>query len=156
MSRIKVWVEPEGNWSKEFSGLDKNHIIKDAIRYGCRKVPSIEGYEKGYCYDLYGIEIDGTDLQVSNDYYHPLEVDEMTREIVSEEYLDWGAFKESNPVNIASARILKLQLDVFDDMAKAEKARGHFYPIYKAIFDAARVTEPIPEGYCLLLKFRSE
>ena len=103
MSIVKVWVEPEGNWSKEFSGLDKIHIIKDAILHQCRKVPSIEGYENGYCYDLYGIEIDGTDLQVSNDYYHPLEVDEMTREIVSEEYLDWGAFKESNPVNIASA-----------------------------------------------------
>lgn len=152
MSIVKVWVEPEGNWSKEFSGLDKIHIIKDAILHQCRKDPP----EEGCCELLKGMEIDAVELQVCDDYYHPIEIDGVTDEILSEEVIHWHAFERSNHVSIASAKILKLPLDVFDDMAKAEKARGHFYPIYKAIFDAARVTEPIPEGYCLLLKFRSE
>ena len=113
-------------------------------------------YEKGFCYDLYGIEIDAIDLQVSDDFYHPIEIDEMTNEILSEEYLDWGAFKESNPVKIADARILKLPLSIFEEMAKTEKARGHFYPVYKALYKAAKATEPAPDEYCLLFKFKNE
>ena len=143
MSRIRVWVEPEGNWSKEFSGLDKIHLIKDAILHGCRRCYFEEENE---CEILVGLEIDAYPLEVSNEEYTDL----------PDEVIRWGAIEKLNGVCIESARIFKLPLDLFEEMAKAEKVGGHLYPIYQAIFNASKVTEPIPDGYCLLFKFEDE
>lgn len=147
MSKLKVWVEPQGNWSKEFVGLDKIHLIKDAILRECRIVSP----EEGYCEPLNGLEIDAIELQVSDDYYHP--IDEGTKEIVSEEVILWGAFEKSNRVKIASARILKLPLALLSEMANAG---GYLSSLYKDIIKAARVFEPTTPDYCLLLKFENE
>lgn len=143
MSIIKVWVEPEGNWSEGFSGVDKIHLIKDAIRHGCRRCIF---EEENQCEILVGLEIDARPLEVSDEEYMDL----------PEEVIRWGAIEKLNGICIESARILKLPLVVFDEMATAEKTNGHLYPIYRAIFKAAKVTEPVPNGYCLLLKFEKE
>ena len=149
MSIVKVWVEPEGNWSKEFSGLDKIHIIKDAILHQCRKDPP----EEGCCELLKGMEIDAVELQVCDDYYHPIEIDGVTDEILSEEVIHWHAFERSNHVSIASAKILKLPFLLFDEMAKAD---AYFSSVYNDIIKAARVFDPTVPDYCLLLKFEDE
>ena len=143
MSIIKVWVEPEGNWSNAFLGVDKTHIIKDAILYGCRRCIF---EEENKCEILVGLEIDACPLEVSDTEYLDLP-DELVR---------WEAIEKLNHISIESARILKLPLEIFEEMKEAEKAEGYCYSVYKAIIEAAKVIEPVPKGYCLLLKFEKE
>lgn len=148
MSIVKVWIEPEGNWSKPFLGLDKVHIIKEAVLYECRK----HYYEEeDWQAVLTGFEIDAREIEVSSSEYSRPDI-----EVLPEEMIRWSLFEKGNGVSIESARILKLPLSTFDEMAKREKAEGHLYPVYKALYKAARVTEPVPDGYCLLFKFEDE
>lgn len=148
MSKIKVWVEPEGNWSKPFIGLDKIHIIKEALVFECRKHYC---EEENWSEVLTGLEIDAVEIEVSEREYKKYDI-----EALPEEMIGWGLIEKSNGISIESARILKLPLSTFDEMGKHEKAEGHMYPVYKAIFKAARVTEPVPDRYCLLFKFEDE
>ena len=148
MSIVKVWVEPEGNWSKPFMGLDKVHIIKDALTFECHKL-CIEEDEDWQAL-LTGFEIDAREIEVSESEYKKYDI-----EFLPEEMIRWGLIEKRNGINIVSARILKLPLTTFAGMVEHEKTEGHLYSVYESILRAARVTEPVPD-YCLLFKFEDE
>ena len=73
-----------------------------------------------------------------------------------EDGVRWASLEKRNRISINSARILKLPLTIFEDMAKAEKNRGHLFPVYQALYKAAQAPDPAPGGYCLLFKFKDE
>ena len=159
MSSIRVWIGSEGVWSEEFIGIDKVHFIKDAVLRWCRIImPSdeIEPEEIAAIVALNDLEFDGRSVNISEDSYRPEEVDQMTREILSDERIRLTVLENDNKLKISSTRILKLPLSIFEEMIKWEKVYGHFFSIYKAMYLAAKCPKPAPEGYCLLFKFKDE
>ncbi len=158
MSSIRVLIGPEGKWSKEFLGVDKVHFIKDAVLRWCRKImPSdeIDSEEIAAIVALNDLELNGFAVRVKG-FYHPMEVDQMTREILSNERISFKVFENDNNLKIISTRILQLPLSIFGEMVKWEKDHGHYFSIYNAMYLAAKCPDPAPEGYCLLLKFDDE
>lgn len=148
MSNIKVWIGTEGRWSKNYSGLDKVHIIKEAIVFMCH-----EFNDDDIDVVLKDIEIDAREIEVSFREYHP---ESIVEGVVQDEFVWWGELEKLNHIQIASARILKLPLSLFEKMAALEKTKGHIFAAYKDLFKAAKVPDPIPEGYCLLFGFEEE
>lgn len=159
MSNIRIWIGPEGKWSKEFPGIDKVHLIKDAVLRWCKKImPSdeIEPEEKAAIVALNDLEFDGRSVNISEDSYRPEEVDQMTREILSDERIRFTVLENDNKLIISSTRILQLPLSIFKEMIKWEEDHGHYFSIYNAMYLAAKSPDPAPEGYCLLFKFKDE
>ena len=145
MSSIRVWIGPEGKWSEEFLGIDKVHLIKDAVLRWCRKImPSdeIEPEEIAAIVALNDLEFDGRSVNISEDSYRPEEVDQMTREILSDERIRFTVLENDNKL--------------FKEMIKWEEDHGHYFSIYNAMYLAAKSPDPAPEGYCLLFKFKDE
>ena len=159
MSSIRVWIGPDGKWSEEFLGIDKVHLIKDAVLRWCRKImPSdeIEPEEIAAIVALNDLEFDGRSVNISEDSYRPEEVDQMTREILSDERIRFTVLENDNKLIISSTRILQLPLSIFKEMIKWEEDHGHYFSIYNAMYLAAKSPDPAPEGYCLLFKFKDE
>lgn len=143
MSKIKVYTS-KGNWSEDVVGLDKLHIIKDAIRSMC------------ICCDdepLKGFEIDNSELD-----------DDFDRNAI-EQFLDddgkiieidrfWSRFHGANKhVKIREAKTFKLPLNTLKLISKKYR---YLTSIYDEIISLALVPVPTPKDYCLLLKFEDE
>ena len=159
MSSIRVWIGSAGVWSEEFIGIDKVHFIKDAVLRWCRKImptDEIESEEVAAIAALNNLEFDGFAADPSEECYRPMEVDHMTREILSEDWINFKIFEKENKINILTTRILQLPLSIFKEMVEWEKAHGYYFSIYNAIYLAAKCPIPAPEGYCLLFKFKDE
>ena len=141
MSNIKVWIGTDGRWSESFAGLDKVHIIKSALLSRCRSCGDEDALDAAF----EGFEIDAHKIEISSLEYS-----------WSEYVISWNQIEKSNHILIASARTLKLPLPAFEEMAAAEKSKGYIFAAYKEMFKAAKVPEPTPEGYCIMLKFEDE
>lgn len=150
MSKIKVYTS-KGNWSEDVVGLDKVHLIKDAIRTMC------------LCYDnrtselinepLKDFEIDRSELD-----------DDFDRNAI-EQFLDdngkiievdrfWAHFNDVNQhVKIREAKTFKLPLNTLKSISKDYR---YLTSIYDEIISRALVPAPTPKDYCLLLKFEDE
>lgn len=159
MSSIRVWIGPEGKWSEEFLGIDKVHLIKDAVLRWFRTIiptEEIEPEEIAALVALNDLEFDSYPVDIFDECYHPMEVDQITSEILSDERINFKIFEKDNKLNISSTRTLQLPLSIFEEMVKWEKEHGHYFSIYKAMYLAANCPDPAPEGYSLLFKFSDE
>lgn len=152
MSSIRIWIGPEGKWSEEFLGIDKVHFIKQAILFGCRKCYYDEDWcdDEDWCELLKGLEINAQEIEASNRVYRKGDDDTRT------ESVSWPLFEKDNNISIASTKILKLPLSIFEEMANEEKERGQLFTIYTTMDEAAKSPKPVPEGYSLLFKFADE
>lgn len=159
MSSIRVWIGSEGKWSEEFLGVDKVHLIKDAVLRWCRIImlsDEIGPEEIAAIVALNDLEFDSYPVDIFDECYHPMEVDPITREILSDERINFKIFEKDNKLNISSTRTLQLPLSIFKEMVKWEKEHGHYFSIYNAMYLAANCPDPAPEGYSLLFKFSDE
>ena len=160
MSNIRVWVGDDGKWSEEISGLDKIHIIKDAILEECRRHFPFREEEDDFFLEL-DMEIDVVPISITKkDYFvHDLGEDRLV------ESANWANLEKRHGIQLASVKIVKIPLFTFCLISKKEKKSGHLLPVYKDMVKAAKVPKAILDecenekklnGYSLLLKFEEE
>jgi len=137
MSIIRVWTI-DGEWSKEFKGLDKIHLMKSAIEDAChicdkQTMEYLEDPLKGFEFNAKPIDADGL-----------YEGDDSERE---------------NPVwrrlhlDFSSVETFKVPLFFIEHH---ESKCGFLNPFYDDLIEASKVPSPAPADYCLLFKFDDE
>ena len=170
MSKISVLTHL-GQWSEPIAGLDKIHLLKEAIQcefdvlYADWK--KREGWKDAYTdYNDYK-ELDDEEMckmrENRYEYFMPLcELEINTKEITKRSMngnptenprVDWKYFKTASGIELSKAKLLKMRLETLQKMA--DKAT-YLSPIYKELIAAAKVPSPTPVNYCLTLKFENE
>jgi len=144
MSKIRVWSS-DGQWSDEISGLDKVYLMKVAIRRQC----ILENYEDAV-ESLKGFEINhypvSNFLDTDHDYYYEDGVVDREKE---ERFLS----HLNNELPLSQVESFIMPLAVLKGMQKGDSSLS---AKYDQIISAVKVPTPIPNGYCILMRFEDE
>lgn len=170
MSKISV-LTPLGQWSEPIVGLDKIHLLKEAIQceFGVLYADwkEREG-RKDACIDYDEVKLVDDEELLRKAENHPelfmplCELEINTKEITKRSMndnptenprVDWKYFKTASGIELSKAKLLKMRLETLQKMA--DKAT-YLSPIYKELIAAAEVPSPTPVNYCLTLKFENE
>lgn len=170
MSKISV-LTPLGQWSEPIVGLDKIHLLKEAIQFEF-DILHAEWKERRGCkdacidYDEVKLLDDEEELRRADNHlelFMPLcELEINTKKITKRSMnnnptenprIDWKYFKTTSGVDLSKAKLLKMRLGTLQQMADSAT---YLAPIYKELIAAAKVPSPTPEYYCLTFKFKNE
>lgn len=139
MSKIKVWTS-QGKWSEEIVGMDKIHLMKEAILLACNCVDENEDPIENPLQDF---EIDAVVLD-----------DDFANDADSSGVFFWSSFGSANPkIKLSEVKTIKLPLGILKAISKEMK---YLTPIYDEIIRKAILPSPIPIDYCVILKFEEE
>jgi len=136
MSKIKVWTI-DGEWSKEFKGLDKIHLMKCAIEdaYRCCDEQGDWPEDPLKDFEFNAKPIDAAELYEKDDPERKNPV--------------WRRLK----LDFSSVETFKVPLFLIENY---ERESGFLNPFYEDLIEAAKVPSPAPADYCLLFKFEDE
>lgn len=141
MSKIKVWTS-QGKWSEEIVGMDKIHLMKEAILLACN---CVDENEEPIEHPLQDFEIDSIALD-----------DDFDKELDSnaDRVFFWSRFSSANPgIKLAEAKSVKLPLGILKIISKEV---SYLTPVYDEIIRKAILPSPTPGNYCVILKFEEE
>lgn len=136
MSKIRVWTI-DGEWSKEFKGLDKIHLMKSAIEDACHICDKHGEYLED---PLNGFEFNA----------NPIDADRLYDE--DDSYRENPVWRRLQPA-LSSVETFKVPLYIIKAFASECNS---LTPIYEELIDAAKVPSPAPEDNSLLFKFEDE
>lgn len=139
MSKIKVWTS-QGKWSEEIVGLDKVHLMKEAIHLACN---CMDENEEPIENPLLDFEIDNIVLD-----------DDFVKDADSSGVFFWSSFSSANSqIKLAEAKSMKLPLGILKIISKEV---SYLTPVYDEIIRKAILPSPTPKDYCVILKFEEE
>ena len=142
MSVIKVWTD--GRWSNEIKGLDKVHLVKEAIlaQYSPKeRFDDPEDYE-GL---MDGFEINGI----------PISAEVFNEDSYNHEDWGWfwGSFQGRIEVELKNVETFTMPIAVLRKLSRDDSSLS---AKYDEIISASKAPASTPRGYCLMLRFEDE